>query len=56
MTRLSTAIGVRCKDGIVLGVEKMVLNKLLVPGTNHRIASVDRHAGVVRTPLPIARL
>ena len=44
----STAIGVRCKDGIVLGVEKMVLNKLLVEGTNRRIANVDRHVGVVR--------
>lgn len=27
----------------------MILNKLLVEGTNHRIANVDRHAGVVRS-------
>jgi len=46
-----TAIGVRCKDGIVLGVEKTILNKLLVEGTNHRVANVDRHAGVATAGL-----
>lgn len=43
-----TVIGLRCKDGIVLAVEKLVLSKLLVPGANKRIATVDRHAGLVR--------
>lgn len=38
----------RCKDGIVLAVEKLVQSKLLVPGANKRIASVDLHAGLVR--------
>ncbi|SCV75000.1 BQ2448_8029 [Microbotryum intermedium] len=42
-----TAIGLRCKDGIVLAVEKLVSSKLLVPGANKRIATVDLHAGVV---------
>lgn len=42
-----TAIGLRVKDGIVLAVEKLVLSKLLVPGANKRIASVDHHAGIV---------
>jgi hypothetical protein len=42
-----TAIGLRVKDGIVLAVEKLVQSKLLVPGANKRIASVDLHAGVV---------
>ncbi|KAK4704350.1 20S proteasome subunit alpha 7, partial [Phenoliferia sp. Uapishka_3] len=41
-----TAIGLRCKDGIVLAVEKLVTSKLLVPGSNRRIATVDLHAGV----------
>lgn len=40
-----TAIGVRVKDGIVLGVEKLVISKLLEPGSNNRILSVDRHVG-----------
>lgn len=44
-------IGLRCKDGIVLAVEKLVLSKLLVPGANKRIATVDRHAGLVRSSL-----
>lgn len=35
------------KDGIVLAVEKLVQSKLLVPGANKRIATVDLHAGVV---------
>lgn len=42
-----TVIGLRVKDGIVLAVEKLTLSKLLVPGANRRIASVDTHAGVV---------
>lgn len=46
-----TAIGLRCKDGIVLAVEKLVLSKLLVPGANKRIASVDLHAGVATAGL-----
>jgi len=41
-----TAIGLRVKDGVVLAVEKLVQSKLLVPGTNQRIATVDDHAGM----------
>lgn len=41
-------IGLRCKDGVVLAVEKLILSKLLVEGSNRRIYNVDRHAGVVR--------
>lgn len=43
----STAIGIRCKDGIVLAVEKLVHSKLLVPGANRRIQTIDRHIGLV---------
>ena len=43
-----TVIGLRCKDGVVLAVEKLVQSKLLVPGANRRIATVDLHAGIVR--------
>lgn len=44
-----TAIGIRCKDGVVLAVEKIITSKLLKPGANKRIATVDRHVGIVRT-------
>lgn len=44
----STCIGIRCKDGVVLGLEKLLPSKLLVRGSNKRLASVDRHVGMVR--------
>jgi len=40
------AIGVRCKDGVVLGSEKAVISKMLVPGSNRRIQTVDLHSGI----------
>ncbi|KAK3393468.1 putative 20S proteasome subunit C1 [Podospora didyma] len=42
-----TSIGIRCKDGVVLAVEKVITSKLLKQGANKRIATVDRHLGVV---------
>ena len=47
-----TVIGLRCKDGVVLAVEKLVQSKLLVPGANRRIATIDLHAGVVSFHFP----
>lgn len=41
-----TTIGIKCVDGVVLGVENPVLNRMLVPGGNRRIFTVDEHAGV----------
>ena len=41
-------LGLRCKDGVVLAVEKLVISKLLVEGSNRRIYNADRHVGVVR--------
>lgn len=46
-----TAIGIRCKDGVVLAVEKIISSKLLKPGANKRISSVDRNVGVVSSGL-----
>lgn len=43
----STTIGLKCKDGVVLAVEKLVISKLLVQGSNRRVYHVDRHAGAV---------
>lgn len=39
-------MGVTCKDGVVLGVEKLVLSKMMVEGSNRRIHACDRHAGL----------
>ncbi|KAK7084654.1 Proteasome subunit alpha type-3 [Halocaridina rubra] len=41
-----TAIGLRCKDGVVLAVEKIITSKLFEPGANKRIFTVDTHAGI----------
>eukprot|EP01035_Chromulina_nebulosa_P020283 gene20283-26330_t len=44
-----TAIGLKCKDGIVLAVEKPLISKMLVAGSNRRIFGVDSHAGIAIT-------
>jgi len=46
-----TAIGLRVKDGVVLAVEKLVQSKLLVPGSNRRIQTVDLHIGMASAGL-----
>lgn len=46
-----TSIGIKCKDGIVLAVEKIINSKLLVPGRNKRIQTIDRHIGVAYSGL-----
>jgi 20S proteasome subunit alpha 7 len=39
-------VGVRVKDGVVLGLEKLIQSKLLVPKSNRRIQSADKHIGL----------
>ncbi|KAJ9190896.1 hypothetical protein DTO164E3_9112 [Paecilomyces variotii] len=46
-----TSIGIKCKDGVVLAVEKIITSKLLKPGANKRIATVDRNIGIVSSGL-----
>jgi len=46
-----TCIGIRTKHGVVLACEKIISSKLLKPGSNKRIATVDRHAGIVTSGL-----
>jgi 20S proteasome subunit alpha 7 len=46
-----TAIGICCKDGVVLGVEKIVEYKMLESESNRRIFNVDKHVGMVRRKL-----
>ena len=44
----STIGGIVCKDGIILGTEKIIVNKMMVSGTDKRIYSVTRNSGSVR--------
>jgi len=41
-----TAVAFRVKDGIVFGIEKLIVSKMLVPGSNRRISAVSNHAGM----------
>ena len=44
-------MGVRCLDGIIIGTEKIVVNKMMVPGTDQRIFNMTRNIGMVgKTP------
>ena len=43
----STILGVVCKDGIILGTEKIVINKMMINGTDKRLYSISVHAGGV---------
>ena len=43
-----TVIGIRCADGVVLGVEKIVFSKLLVQSANRRVSTVAAHVGVAQ--------
>ncbi|KAL6530615.1 Phosphoprotein associated with glycosphingolipid-enriched microdomains 1 [Orobanche minor] len=41
-----TVAAIRCKDGVVMGVEKLIASKMMLPGSNRRIHAVHRHAGM----------
>lgn len=46
-----TAIGIRCKDGVVLAVEKLITSKLHEPKSNRRIFTIDKHIGMAAAGL-----
>jgi len=46
-----TVIGVRVKDGVVFAVEKLIHSKLLLPDSNRRIQTIDRHIGMATAGL-----
>ena len=48
---LSVAIGLRCSDGVILAVERLLHSKLLVKGANKRIQSIDTHVGLATAGL-----
>ena len=41
-----TSLGVRCRDGVILATEKMMLSKMLVASSNRRLFTVDTGAGM----------
>lgn len=51
MLTYSVAVGLRCSDGVILGVERLLHSKLLVKGANKRIQSVDSHIGLATAGL-----
>jgi len=42
----STAVGIKCKDGVVLAVEKLITSKLHESDSNQRIHNIDLHIGM----------
>ncbi len=48
----STCIGLKCKDGVVFGVEKLVTSKLHETSSNKRLFTVDHHVGMVSQVKP----
>jgi len=49
--KAGTCVGIRCKDGVVLGVEKVIPNKMLLRTSNRRIYNIDQHGGMAVTGL-----
>jgi 20S proteasome subunit alpha 7 len=44
-----TVVGLKCKDGIVVGVEKPVHSRLVVPGSNRYTYAITKHSGILVT-------
>ena len=43
-----TVLGLKCSDGIVLGLERVLLSDMMVAGgSNRRVTAVDLHCGLV---------
>ena len=43
----STICGVVCSDGIITGTEKIVVNKMMLSGTDKRTYSITKEVGCV---------
>lgn len=39
-------IGIRCKDGVVMGSQKPMTSKMLVKNVSRRIMTIDAHSGI----------
>jgi len=42
-------IAVKCSDGVVIGVEKLVTSRLMLEGSSRRVHPVGKHAGIAFT-------
>jgi hypothetical protein len=45
LSLFSTAIGIKCRDGVIVGVEKLLPGRMVVKGTGRRVAAIDEHIG-----------
>ena len=49
-------IGIKCKNGILLGADKLMFSKFMVLGTNRRIYNLEyKIVGVIVSKLPDGR-
>lgn len=39
-------IAIKCQDGVVVGIEKTITSKLLLPGGNKRFMATDLYSGI----------
>lgn len=46
-----TAMGLKCRDGVVLCVEKPIFNRMLLPSSSRRIHTIDTNSGMAITGL-----
>lgn len=44
-----TVVALRCSDGIVVGVEKPVHSRMIVPGSNRYTYAITKHSGILVT-------
>jgi proteasome alpha subunit len=49
--RGTTAVGIKCRDGVVLIVDKRVISRLLEPVSIEKIFKIDAHIGVASSGL-----
>ncbi|QYZ79804.1 archaeal proteasome endopeptidase complex subunit alpha [Methanofollis formosanus] len=49
--RGTTAVGIKCKDGVILLVDKRVASRLLEPESIEKIYKIDEHIGVASSGL-----
>jgi 20S proteasome subunit alpha 7 len=47
----STTMAICCKDGVIFGVEKFLVSKMLVSGTNKKTFPITRNTGVASSGL-----
>ena len=46
MENSGSSVAIKCKDGVVFGVEKLIISKMIEKSSNKRIFTVDTHIGI----------